>query len=150
SIANVAPNQVESAVRKVWSSLWTQRATLSRIRTGIPHEKARMAVLIQEMLDPDYAFVLHTVHPTTCDQRVVYVEIAVGLGEILASAASAGAPYRIICAKESGSTTVLAFANFSEAHYACLSGGVALRTVDYSKIELTRDLTALKRLGPRL
>ena len=63
SVPNVRSDEVASAIRRVWSSLWTRRAVLSRKQTGIPHEKAQMAVIIQQMLSPDYSFVLHTVNP---------------------------------------------------------------------------------------
>ena len=50
-----------------------------------------MAVLIQQMLTPDFSFVLHTVNPLNRNVGEVYAEIAVGLGETLASAGERGA-----------------------------------------------------------
>jgi len=50
SVINVSPSAVDSAIRTVWSSLWTDRAARSRSETGIPHGQAHMAVLIQELL----------------------------------------------------------------------------------------------------
>jgi len=150
SVANVAPSDIAAAVRMVWSSLWTRRAALSRKQAGIPHEQAHMAVLIQHMLTPDFSFVVHTMNPITTNPREAYAEIAVGLGETLSSAAIRGNPYRMVCDKESGAATILVFANFSQAVWPNPVGGLIRKTVDYSRIELTRDRDAHKTLGRRL
>jgi phosphoglucan, water dikinase len=150
SLANVAPEGAASAVRAVWASLWTRRAALSRRQAGLPHEQAHMAVLIQPMLVPDLSFVLHTVNPLNQTRRELYAEIAVGLGETLASGAVRGNPWRWICNKESGAVSVLAFANFSQALRPARSGALARQTVDYSLIELSRSREARAGLGRRL
>src|ERR1019366_4481017 len=147
SIANVAVADVAAAV---WASLWTRRAALSRRQAGIPHTQAHMAVLIQQMLTPDFSFVLHTVNPLNHNAGEVYAEIAVGLGETLASAGERGNPYRLSCDKITGATTTLALANFSHALRPNPAGGVRRETVDYSQIELSRDSDARKALGKRL
>ena len=150
SIANVAVADVAAAVRAVWASLWTRRAALSRRQAGIPHAQAHMAVLIQQMLTPDFSFVLHTVNPLNHNAGEVYAEIAVGLGETLASAGVRGNPYRLTCNKISCATTTLALANFSHALWPNPAGGVRRETVDYSQIELSRDSDARNALGKRL
>jgi phosphoglucan,water dikinase len=137
SIPNVPPAEVASAVRRVWSSLWTSRAVLSRRQAGIAHEKAQMAVIIQQMLAPDYSFILHTVNPLSHNADEVYSELAVGLGETLASAASQGTPYRLLCNKKSGEVQTLAFANFSHAFQADSKGGVSRKLLDYSRLPLS-------------
>jgi phosphoglucan,water dikinase len=124
SVPNVPPADVASAIRKVWSSLWTERATLSRRDASIPHDRTHMAVLIQQLLNPDFAFVLHTTNPVTRDPSALYGEMVVGLGETLVSAAAAGHPYRFTCNKQSGSVELLAFANFSKAVAAGVSPAV--------------------------
>lgn len=42
-----------------------------------------MAVLIQEVVKSDYAFVIHTVNPVTGDKGELYAEVVPGLGETL-------------------------------------------------------------------
>jgi phosphoglucan, water dikinase len=150
SVLNVPPAEVASAIRSVWASLWTRRAALSRREAGLPHEQAHMAVLVQEMLLPDFSFVLHTVNPINHCERELYAEIVVGLGETLASAATRGSPYRVVCRKDADQQTVLAFANFSQASWPDPVTGLQRVTVDYSQVELSRDPGALKRLGWRL
>ncbi len=150
SIANVAPSDVLAAVRAVWASLWTQRAAVSRRRAGIPQDQAHMAVLIEQMLTPDFSFVLHTVNPINQHPREVYAEIAVGFGETLASAAARGSPYRLVCDKTSGETVTLALASFSQALWPQPGGGWLRKTVDYSRVPLSRECHARVRLGRRV
>lgn len=70
-------------IKQVWASKWNERATLSREARGIPHERLVMAVLVQEIVPAELAFVLHTVNPLTGDERELYGEVVVGLGETL-------------------------------------------------------------------
>ena len=44
-----------------------------------------MAVLVQRVIPADYAFVIHTVNPTTQNDDEVYCEACIGLGEALVS-----------------------------------------------------------------
>ena len=150
SIANVAPPGVAIAVRRVWASLWTRRAALSRKQSGIRHEKAHMAVLLQEMVVPEYSFILHSVNPINGDQGEVYVELALGLGETLASASAPGSPYRMVCPKGPGETRMLAFANISYALLPDSGGGVTRNPVEYSKVSLSQDWMFAQKLGGRL
>jgi phosphoglucan,water dikinase len=150
SIPNVPPGEVGSAIKQVWSSLWTRRAVLSRNQAGIAHEQAQMAVIVQQMSAPDYAFVLHTVNPLSHNTDEVYAEIAVGLGETLASAASRGTPYRLVCNKKSGDVQTLAFANFSYALRGSSKDGVTRELLDYSRIPLSRESELRKDVGRQL
>jgi len=70
-------------IKRVWSSKWNERAYLSRIARGISHKDLFMAVLIQEVVEADYSFVIHTVNPFTGDRDEVYAEVVLGLGETL-------------------------------------------------------------------
>jgi phosphoglucan,water dikinase len=150
SVLNVPPTGVASAILDVWSSLWTQRAAESRRSAKVPHEQAHMAVLVQELVDPEFSFVLHTANPITQNRRELYAEVVVGLGETLASAAAAGSPYRLTCDKESGSVTLLTFANFSQAARPAHKGGLSRETLDYTKIELSGEFGVLEKLGEQL
>jgi phosphoglucan,water dikinase len=56
----------------------------------------------------------------------------------------------MLCDKETGAATMLAFANFSEAIWPNPAGGLIRKTVDYSEVELSRDTALRKTLGRRL
>jgi phosphoglucan,water dikinase len=109
-----------------------------------------MAVILQNMLAPDYSFVLHTVNPLSHNVDELYAEIAVGLGETLASAASRGTPYRLVCNKKSAEVQTLAFANFSYALRAGSAGGVKQELLDYSQVPLSRESGLRRDMGWRL
>mmetsp|Transcript_31201 Transcript_31201/g.47784 ORF Transcript_31201/g.47784 Transcript_31201/m.47784 type:complete len:99 (-) Transcript_31201:242-538(-) len=89
SILNVKLSEQDSlkeAIVDVWLSLFTQRATISRKQNGIPTIHGQMAVLVQRMVDSEFSFIIHTTNPVTDNANEVYIELAVGQGETLASA----------------------------------------------------------------
>ncbi|XP_021805227.1 phosphoglucan, water dikinase, chloroplastic [Prunus avium] len=154
SIPNVSvsnPTVFANAISRVWASLYTRRAVLSRRSAGVPQKEATMAILVQEMLSPDLSFVLHTVSPTDQDHNSVEAEIASGLGETLASG-TRGTPWRLSSGKFDGNVRTLAFANFSEELLGTgpADGEVIHLTVDYSKKPLTVDPIFRQQLGQRL
>ena len=150
SIANVKPTTIDDAIRQVWASLWSKRAIIGRERAGIPHNMAHMAILVQEMISPDYAFVLHTTNPLNNNRDELYLELAAGLGETLASAAQTGSPLRMICNKKTGATQLLAFADYSLAARPQTKEGVCWTAIDYSKDPLTCDQTLRQKTAARL
>ncbi|CAN6580302.1 unnamed protein product [Malus baccata var. baccata] len=154
SIPNVSvsnPTVFANAISRVWASLYTRRAVLSRRAAGVSQKEATMAILVQEMLSPDLSFVLHTVSPTDKDHNSVEAEIASGLGETLASG-TRGTPWRLSSGKFDGNVRTLAFANFSEELVGAVlaDGEVIHLTVDYSKKPLTVDPIFRHQLGQRL
>lgn len=70
-------------VKRVWASKWNDRAFLSRQRMGVPHESLFMAVLVQEVVPADYAYVIHTVNPSSGEKNELFAEVVLGLGETL-------------------------------------------------------------------
>ncbi|KAL3506570.1 hypothetical protein ACH5RR_031952 [Cinchona calisaya] len=156
SIPNVSlsnPVVFGHAIGRVWASLYTRRAVLSRRSAGVPQKQAAMAVLVQEMLSPDLSFVLHTLNPTDLDHNSVAAEIAPGLGETLASG-TRGTPWRLSSGKFDGLVRTLAFANFSEElvvrSAGPANGEVIHLTVDYSQKPPTVDAVFRQQLGQRL
>lgn len=156
SIPNVSlsnPLIFGCAISRVWASLYTRRAVLSRRAAGVPQKQAAMAVLVQEMLSPDLSFVLHTLSPTDLDRNSVAAEIAPGLGETLA-AGTRGTPWRLSSGKFDALVCTLAFANFSEElvvrSAGPADGEVIHLTVDYSQKPVTVDAVYRQQLGQRL
>lgn len=70
-------------IKQVWASKWNERAVLSRKRVGLEDEALFMAVLIQPVVPADYAFVIHTVNPSSGQGDELYAEVVLGLGETL-------------------------------------------------------------------
>lgn len=73
------------AIKKVWASVWNERAYLARQKLKLHVDDVEMAVLCQKIIDADYAFVIHTTNPITKDANEIYAEAVVGLGETLVS-----------------------------------------------------------------
>ena len=153
SVVGVRPSDAPQAIARVWASLWTRRATVSRNQAGIAHARIHMAVLLQEMVSPEFSFIMHTAHPVTGDRGTALVELAVGLGETLASAALPGGPYRMVCDRGSGDARLTSCATFGAAlrpgDGACRGERVQER-LDYSRVPLSADPAFAPRLGRRL
>jgi alpha-glucan,water dikinase len=71
------------ATKKVWSSLFGLRPWVSLAKAKRSFHDLNMAVLVQELVNVKYAFVLHTVNPFTHDKNELYGEIVPGRGETL-------------------------------------------------------------------
>ncbi|KAK3256570.1 Alpha-glucan water dikinase 1, chloroplastic [Cymbomonas tetramitiformis] len=71
------------ALKAVWASQYNERSYVSLRKAGLPHSQLCMAVLVQRVVPADYAFVIHTVNPSTNDTSEIYVEMVRGLGETL-------------------------------------------------------------------
>jgi alpha-glucan,water dikinase len=71
------------ALCRVWASKWNERAYYSRTALNIAHEDLMLAVLIQQVVRAEYAFVIHTVNPLTGAADELFAEVVVGMGETL-------------------------------------------------------------------
>lgn len=149
SIVGVRAAEAAGAVGAVWASLWTKRATLSRKQYGIPHATAQMAVLVQEMVEPEFSFVLHTADPVSMERGRVGVEIATGLGETLVSADQPGQPWRL-SARVEEPPQLLSCANFSYQRQPSDEEGVADLRLDYSTVRLSQEPGTVQLLTERL
>jgi alpha-glucan,water dikinase len=74
-----------TAIKKVWASKFNDRAFLATQKLGVKVDQIFMAVLVQRVIPADYAYVIHTVNPTTQNDKEVYAEACIGLGEALVS-----------------------------------------------------------------
>ncbi|KAK9108139.1 hypothetical protein Syun_024150 [Stephania yunnanensis] len=80
--------QAWTAIKKVevWASKWNERAYFSTRKVKLNHDYLCMAVLVQEIINADYAFVIHTSNPSSGDSSEIYAEVVRGLGETLVGA----------------------------------------------------------------
>ncbi|XP_042496996.1 alpha-glucan water dikinase, chloroplastic-like isoform X2 [Macadamia integrifolia] len=79
-------DQAWMAIKKVWASKWNERAYFSTRKVKLDHDYLCMAVLVQEIINADYAFVVHTTNPSSGDSSEIYAEVVKGLGETLVGA----------------------------------------------------------------
>ncbi|HEY5914284.1 MAG TPA: PEP/pyruvate-binding domain-containing protein [Verrucomicrobiae bacterium] len=111
-------------VKQVWASKWNERAVLSRNRIGLAHEDLVMAVLIQTVVEADYAFVIHTANPSTGNRDELYAEVVLGLGETLVGNYP-GRALGFVWEKKSGQLRLLSFPGKSVGLYG---GGLIFRS----------------------
>lgn len=70
-------------VQKCWASLFTSRAIYYREKNNFHHRDVLISVVIQEMIDAEYAGVIFTVDPV--NKKFILIEFVEGLGEALVS-----------------------------------------------------------------
>jgi alpha-glucan,water dikinase len=116
-LPRLAWNEVWRGVTRVWASKWNNRAYYSRVTHGILHEDLTMAVLIQELVQADYAFVMHTVNPFTKDENELYIEMVPGLGEALVGNYP-GRALSIVCRKAQADFSIAAYPSKSIGLYS--------------------------------
>lgn len=73
------------AVKRCWASMWTARATSYRRTKGFDQTQARIAVVVQKMVEADVAGVMFTANPMTAATDEIVINAAYGLGEALVS-----------------------------------------------------------------
>jgi rifampicin phosphotransferase len=79
------PEQVVDAVKRCWASLWSARAVAYRRKNDFDHREAKLAVVVQTMVDADAAGVAFTANPMTGATREIVVNSSWGLGEAVVS-----------------------------------------------------------------
>lgn len=62
-------------ISQVWASKWNERAYFSTRKVKLDHDYLCMAVLVQEIINADYAFVIHTTNPSSGDSSEIYAEV---------------------------------------------------------------------------
>ena len=88
---NVTGEQaVLDAVRDCWASLWTPRAVAYRERNHWADSGLALAVVVQEMVEAQWAGVVFTADPVTGRRDRVVLEAVHGLGEALVSGEASG------------------------------------------------------------
>lgn len=152
TIANVAisePEHIKRAIKNVWASLWTARAAASRASFGVPNDSISMAVLVQRMVRSSISFVAFSYDPVSNGDDI-YVEMAIGMGETLASASDEGSPYRFCVERGTFAVKTISFASYSHALLPSEdtpdneenlddNQGLHPTIIDYSKERLTID-----------
>jgi pyruvate,water dikinase len=78
---NVSREELLSAVKKVWASLYNTRAIVYRKSKGIDQLSVSMAVVVQKMVNSRSAGVMFTLHPANGDKNYIVIESNWGLGE---------------------------------------------------------------------
>ncbi|MGA2279298.1 MAG: PEP/pyruvate-binding domain-containing protein [Verrucomicrobiota bacterium] len=101
SILNVrGEDALLAAIKTCWLSLFSERALVYLAKQRVPAEKARMAVVVQEMVEAGHAGVAFTADPLTGATDRFVVECVSGLGEGLVQGTVQ--PERMVVEKRTG------------------------------------------------
>ena len=115
-------------VKKVWASVWNERAYLSRISRGLSSNQIRMGVLIQKVIPADYSFIVHTRNPISDNRNEILTEVVVGLGETLAGNCP-GAPLSVISRKGACTHAIVSYPSKTIACFdSCKDGSLIIRS----------------------
>jgi pyruvate,water dikinase len=72
-----------NAVRECWASLFMARAIYYRVENKIPHEKVKISVIIQKMVQSETSGVMFSINPVNNDKDKIVIECVWGLGEMI-------------------------------------------------------------------
>lgn len=70
-------------VKECWASLFTARAIFYREENKIKHEKVKISVVVQKMIQSEVSGVMFTLDPVTNEKDRIVIEAVWGLGEMI-------------------------------------------------------------------
>ncbi len=71
------------AVKRCWASLFTARSIFYRVENKIPHEKVKISVIVQKMVQSSVSGVIFSIDPVTNEKDKIVIESVWGLGEMI-------------------------------------------------------------------
>lgn len=122
--------ELELYIKKVWSSLWNERAFFDREENGIEHRDVGMAVLVQQMVPAEYSFVVHTRDPGDIGSDWIAIDIVQGLGETLVSGDYPGTAHSFLYNRKNGAIRTVSYAN-KDDKLILQNGKIVNATADY-------------------
>ena len=134
-------------ISKVWASLFNSRAIINRKKLNIETKEAKMSVIIMQMTEPIFSYVIHTINPVNKNQNEIYIELAIGLGETLAQSNQKGAPYRLIYNRKEENVKIL---NLSSYNYELEKKTNKVKIIEYRKQDLTVNEDFINNVGKTL
>ena len=134
-------------ISKVWASLFNSRAIINRKKLNIETKEAKMSVIIMQMTEPVFSYVIHTINPVNKNENEIYIELAIGLGETLAQSNQKGAPYRLIYNRKEDKLNIL---NLSSYNYELEKKTNKVKIIEYRKQDLTINEDFINNVGKTL
>lgn len=95
SYLQVAKDDVFECIFKVYNSAFTQSAKNYRQLQGLKTNDIRIAVIIQEMVEADFAGVAFTINPVTDNPDEIIISVTKGLGDKLVDGSVDGTTYSV-------------------------------------------------------
>lgn len=97
SFLNVKKKDIMHYIGRVYESAFTERAVAYRKTKGISAEKdgISVAVIIQEMVDAEFAGVINTINPVTDNPDEMVISVGRGLGDKIVDGSESGTIYTV-------------------------------------------------------
>jgi pyruvate,water dikinase len=83
------------AVRRCWTSLFTDRAIAYRAKNRFGHRDVLLAVVVQRMVCPEVSGIMFTADPITGRRKTISIDASFGLGEALVAGLVTADLYRV-------------------------------------------------------
>ena len=93
SFLNIDKNEVFEHIFRVYESAFSARAMAYRNAKGLSSDGIKVAVIIQEMVNADFAGVAFTVNPITDNPDEIVISVTKGLGDKLVDGSVSGSTY---------------------------------------------------------
>ena len=150
SYLNIELSNKENIIKhisKVWASIFNSRAIINRRKLNIETKNAKMSVIIMQMTEPEFCYVIHTINPINSNKNEVYIELAIGLGETLASSDQKGAPYRLIYNRNEDNVNIINLSSFS---YELERKTNMKKLISYRNEDLSKSEDFIVNVGKKL
>ena len=95
SYLNVTADRLPEYLKKCWASLFSPRAIAYRLHETADIDSISVAVVIQEMVNPEVAGIAFSVDPVTEDREDMIIEAVFGLGESIVQGQITPDHYRV-------------------------------------------------------
>ncbi len=143
-------DQLLQAVQKCWSSLFTDRAIIYRLKNGFDHRSVYLSVVVQQMVFPEVSGLMFTMDPVTGNRNTISIDASFGLGEALVSGIVSADSYQV----REGKIVKKQIAEKKKAVYPVREGGTVIKELApefQNKQALSDDkILELAQLGQRI
>lgn len=117
-------------IKKCWASLWSERAMDYRRKSDFNSDAVYLAVIIQEMIEPDVSGVLFTYNPIQPESDEVFINASYGLGEAVVSGMVTPDTYIYDMSKKK-----IIYRNKGNKEFRYVNGKLGIEKVQNSKIK---------------
>ncbi|QQG47172.1 MAG: phosphoenolpyruvate synthase [Candidatus Woesebacteria bacterium] len=138
-------------IRECWASLFTERAIFYRVQNKIPHEKVKISVIIQKMIQSYVSGVMFTIDPVTNEKDRIIIESVWGLGEMIVQGSVVPDHYVV----QKGTNAILS-KEVSDQHIQLVKEGVVTKERDVPKSQIplqkisNEEIIKLAKIGQKL
>ena len=141
-----------TAVRNCWISLFTDRAILYRIQNGFDHRQVSLSVVVQQMVLPEVSGIMFTADPMSGDRFITTIDASYGLGEALVAGLVSADLYKVN--RRSYTVTDMQIADKQLAIRPLPDGGTFTETLTGStrtaQVLSTAQVIILAEIGDRI